>query len=165
MLDVSFMGYWIYECPVGLTFRTFITLWNLTQMKFKKILSGATLALALFSSFPAASVANTQPWNGSDKIVHGAGSAFFGFLSSAALNEWAPPEYSGFIPAFALGMVPGILRELTKPEGPCLQDFVWDLGGAAIGAALGTHFFVTPVSNNGQVNGVKVNYVERLDLL
>ena len=129
-------------------------------MKLKQIIARTSLALALSAAAVSPSIAQDQEWHGTDKIAHFAGSTFFAFVSSAALNEWAP-EHAGFVESFALGMVPGVLREVTKAGGPCLQDFAWDVLGASLGAALGTHFFVTPVTTNGQVTGAKLSYVDR----
>lgn len=96
-----------------------------------------TLAAAVAScaALPAhAGGSSADTWTGADKKMHFAVSATLGF---AAINQW--PDEPG--KAFALAMVPGLLKELSDAQrggaGFSGKDLAADALGAALGVAAG----------------------------
>lgn len=120
-----------------------------------------TFAAASLSICASSALAwSDDAWTGHDKNLHFAVSAASGIAASIVLEKFAP-QHAGFVQSFALGMVPGIIREAAWPN-PSYKDLVWDAAGAAAGAYLGVKFIAQPlVGRGGRIDGVQLSYRTR----
>jgi uncharacterized protein YfiM (DUF2279 family) len=93
----------------------------------------ACVLVAAIAVIVATEPAHAQDnWTGADKAQHVIGSAVIGTVSGVALNDkWT---------AFAVSMVPGVLKEVYDAKHPDKHTAsVKDLAANAVGAAIGVY--------------------------
>jgi putative lipoprotein len=91
------------------------------------------LALVL-AAFVSSAGADSDPWFAKDKYQHFGASAVLGLASSAVIEDKKT--------AFAVAMVPGILKEVydahhRDKHTPSWRDLAWDAAGAWVGVHVG----------------------------
>lgn len=91
------------------------------------------ITFALVAASSSATANEADPWGGSDKKMHVGVSTIIGF---AARQQW--PSDPG--KAFAVALVPGVVKELSDGRQASAKDMVANAIGAAVGVYAGGWF-------------------------
>lgn len=88
------------------------------------------IAFALIAASASVPANEADSWHGRDKKMHAGVSAIIGF---AARQQW--PNEPG--KAFAVALVPGVIKELSDGRRASAKDMVANALGAAVGVYAG----------------------------